>query len=164
MTASEIINGLESAKPQDGKTILKYIAHIKEDGMLDALLGNMSGSDGAELTKEQAGRIVRILEDYGYRDSNEKASELLDQAAAAMKSGTPLTPELESVKVPAARVMKTGKPDLKDTMDAYEGYESWLSKNDWFRYEIQHAMVCLNAGTTLAGGTRMIIENKIGKV
>lgn len=164
MTADEIINGLESAKPEDGKTILRYIAHIKEDGMLDALLGNMSGSDGAELTKKQAGRIVRILEGYGYRDSNEKASELLGQAAAAMKSGTPLTPELESVRVPAARVMKTGRPNLKDTMDAYESYENWLSKNDWFRYEIQHAMVCLNAGTTLAGGTRMIIENKIGKV
>ena len=162
MTASEIISRLESAKPEDGKTMLGYIAHIREDGMLDALLDDMSGSDGAELTEDQARKIVHILEGHGYRDSNEKSSDLLNQATAAMKSGQPLTPELESVREPAARVIANGKSELRDVMDAYNGYEKLLSDNDWLRYEIQHAMVCLNAGTTLASGTRMIIRNKLG--
>lgn len=165
MEAQQLIAALKATTPSDAKTILKLIGNIKEDGLLDSLLGDRTGSNGIALTKDQAKQVTDLLANYGYYDSNKKAAELLHDAVKVLRIRQALTPELEIVREQAEAVIANGGTiNIRHTMKAYEAYESWLHDNDWFRYEIQHAIVCLNTSGTLAGGTRMIIENKIGKI
>lgn len=79
---------------------------------------------------------------------------------AALRTGQPLTDEMSIVRKQAEEAIAEGGCSIRQEMRAYE---RWLSENDWYRYEIQHAMVCLNINATLASGTKMLIENKIGK-
>lgn len=167
MTAQEILDGIKSAAPDDGRTILSYIGHVKEDGLLDALLGSMSGSDGTKLTKDQVAEIISTLEGYGYHDPSEKANELLKGAVALLRQNRPLEPEMEPVRQQAAEIAANPSgtaPSPRTINEAFNSYEKWTQEKNWFRYQIQHCMMCLNMNGTLASGTRAIIEKRIGRI
>ena len=164
MTGEELIEKLRNTPKDDTKAILCLLAHIKEDGLLDSLLGNFSGSNGIEITRGQADEIIRVLKDHGFHDSKEKAQELLTQAMKCLQADDPLTPEMQVVKEQAKQAIVAKNLELSHIINAYNAYEEWLAKKDWDRYQIQHVIVCLGLGTTLAGGTRMIVGNKFGKI
>ena len=165
MTAEELIEKFKATGQADEKGLLKLISLIAEDGLLDIYLDDLSGSDGIKLNREQAGEIVKILKGFGYESSREKTYTLLNETINVIQSGKELTDEMKSIEGCVRDAINRNHAgsiiDAGLYMQAYNAYTKWFSKENWTRYEICHAIVCLEHGTTMPGGTKMIIENRL---